>query len=116
MMGAAYEAVAREDELTPGQMKRVKVGERRLLLCRTDEAWFCVDELCSHEDYSLYFGCIKGRSIKCSLHGSYFDLATGRPLNEPAERPICTYPLRVEAGQVWVSATPDPDTAVTAAA
>lgn len=115
-MRGEYVAVAREDELKPGQMKGVKVDGRRLLLCRTDDGWYCIDELCSHEDYSLYFGCIKGRSIKCSLHGSYFDLATGRPLNEPADCPIGTYPLRVEAGQVWVDPAPDPVKDVTAAA
>jgi 3-phenylpropionate/trans-cinnamate dioxygenase ferredoxin subunit len=60
--------------------------------------------MCSHEDYSLWFGCVKGRSIKCSLHGSYFDLASGQPLNEPADCPIRTYPTRTEAGQVWVDA------------
>lgn len=108
--------VAREDELSPGQMKRVQVGGRKLLLCRTEDGWYCVDELCSHEDYSLYFGCIKGRSIKCSLHGSHFDLATGRPLNEPADRPIGTYPVRVDGGQIWVASTPDPAANVTAAA
>lgn len=96
-------AVARADELSPGQMKRISAGGRKLLLCRTEDAWYCVDELCSHEDYSLHFGCIKGRTIKCSLHGSYFDLATGAPLNEPAVTPIGTYPVRVEAGQVFVT-------------
>lgn len=95
-------AVARTDELAPGQMKRISAGGRKLLLCRTEDAWYCVDELCSHEDYSLYFGCIKGRAIKCSLHGSYFDLASGAPLNDPADTPIGTYPVRVEGGQVYV--------------
>jgi hypothetical protein len=35
-------------------------------------------------------------SIKCSLHGSYFDLATGLPVNEPADCPLMTYPTKVE--------------------
>lgn len=102
-MAEGYLAVAREDELQPGQMKRVEVGGDKRLLCRAEDGWYCVDELCSHEDYSLYFGCIKGRSIKCSLHGSYFDLATGKPLNEPADCPIRSYPVRVEDGQIWVA-------------
>lgn len=105
-MQEGYVAVARTDELQPGQMKRVTAGGRRLLLCRTEDGWYCVDELCSHEDYSLYFGCIQGRAIKCSLHGSYFDLATGAPLNEPADRPICSHPVRVQDDRVWVSLPP----------
>lgn len=101
-MSVTEYAVAGVDELAPGQMKRISAGGRRLLLCRTEDAWYCVDELCSHEDYSLYFGCIKGQAIKCSLHGSYFDLATGAPLNDPADTPIGTYPVRIDAGQVYV--------------
>jgi len=99
-----YVAVAAADELKPAQMKRVVVGGKRLLLCNTAGTLYCVDEMCSHEDYSLYLGCIKEGKIKCSLHGSYFDLATGQPTCEPAVVPIRTYPVRIDAGQVWVKA------------
>ncbi|MEW6677115.1 MAG: non-heme iron oxygenase ferredoxin subunit [Pseudomonadota bacterium] len=98
----AWVSLAQVGELEPKQMKRAEVQGRRLLLVNGDGEFFCVDEMCSHEDYSLWFGCIKGKSIKCSLHGSYFDLATGKPLNEPADCPIRTYPTKVEAGQIWV--------------
>lgn len=104
-MRASFVAVAQADELKPAQMKRIEVGGKRLLLCNAEGEYFCVDEMCSHEDYSLYFGCIKGHSIKCSLHGSYFNLATGAPENEPADCPIRSYPVKVEAGQVWVDPT-----------
>lgn len=103
MMALEYVAVAAADELKPGQMKRVTVAGRALLLCNADGEHYCVDEMCSHEDYSLYFGCIQGRSIKCSLHGSYFSLEDGRPLNEPADCPLRVYPVKVEGGQVWVA-------------
>ena len=98
----AWQAVAEAGELQPGQMKRVAAGGRRLLLCNAEGGHYCIDEMCSHEDYSLWFGCIKGRSIKCSLHGSYFSLEDGRPLNEPADCPLKTYPVKVEEGRVWV--------------
>ena len=97
-----YVAVAAADELKPAQMKRIAVGGKRLLLCNASGTLYCVDEMCSHEDYSLYLGCIQDGKIKCSLHGSYFDLATGQPSCEPAEQPIHTYPVRIDAGQVWV--------------
>ena len=97
-----YIAVAAADELKPSQMKRVQIGGKRLLLCNAAGTLYCVDEMCSHEDYSLYLGCIKEGKIKCSLHGSYFDLATGQPTCEPADEPIRTYPVKIEAGQVWV--------------
>jgi 3-phenylpropionate/trans-cinnamate dioxygenase ferredoxin subunit len=97
-----YIAVAVADELKPAQMKRILVAGKRLLLCNSAGTLYCVDEMCSHEDYSLYLGCIKDGKIKCSLHGSYFDLASGEPSCEPADAPIRTYPVKIEAGQVWV--------------
>jgi 3-phenylpropionate/trans-cinnamate dioxygenase ferredoxin subunit len=100
----AWVAVAQENEVGVGQMKRVAPVGKALLLVNAEGAYFCVDEMCSHEDYSLWFGCIKGRSIKCSLHGSYFDLANGKPLNEPADCPLATYATKVADGQVWVDA------------
>jgi 3-phenylpropionate/trans-cinnamate dioxygenase ferredoxin subunit len=100
----AWVAVADADELKPAQMKRIVVDGRRLLLCNAGDRHYAVDEMCSHEDYSLYLGCIKDGKIKCSLHGSYFDLATGEPTCEPADTPIRTYPVKVEDGRVWVQA------------
>ena len=94
--------VAGADELVPTQMKRVQVGDKHLLLANAEGRHYCVDELCTHEDYSLWFGCIKGKAIKCSLHGSFFDLESGQPINEPADCPLHTYPVKVDAERVWV--------------
>lgn len=100
----AWIAVAEAGELGVGQMKRIAPSGKPLLLVNAEGGYFCVDEMCSHEEFSLWFGCVKGRSIKCSLHGSYFDLASGKPLNEPADCALATYPTKLEAGRVWVDA------------
>lgn len=94
-------ALANEDELKPGQMKKVMIDGKKLILANAGGDFYLVDEMCSHEDFSLYLGCIKDRSIKCSLHGSYFDLKTGKPLEEPACEAIGTYPVSVSAGKIW---------------
>ncbi len=104
-MQAPFEAVAEVDELAPGEMKKIRAGGRDLLLCNAEGDLYAVDEMCSHEDYSLHLGCIQGRKIKCSLHGSYFDLASGAALVEPADEPIGTYPVKISAGKVWVDPT-----------
>ena len=102
MMDTPFVAVAEADELAPGQMKTLDLQGRRILLANAEGTYYAVDEMCSHEDYSLALGCIKGRLVKCSLHGSYFDLATGEPTEEPATEPVRTYPVRVAEGKVWV--------------
>ncbi len=93
--------IAAADELGVNEMKAVELDGKRLLLVRAAGGHFLIDEMCTREDYSLALGCIKGRRIKCSLHGSYFDLATGEPDEEPADEPICSYFLEEKAGQIW---------------
>ena len=93
--------IADETELSPGQMKKVEVAGKKLLLANADGKYFLVDEMCSHEDFSLYLGCIQDKRIKCSLHGSYFNLETGQPEEEPACEPIGTYAVTLKDGKVY---------------
>ena len=98
---ASETVIANENELQPGQMKKVDVAGKKLLLANAEGQYYLVDEMCSHEDFSLYLGCIQGNRIKCSLHGSYFNLDTGQPEEEPACEPIGTYTVEVKNGKVY---------------
>ncbi|MET0069125.1 MAG: non-heme iron oxygenase ferredoxin subunit [Candidatus Thiodiazotropha sp.] len=101
---AEWIEVAQLGELPPGTMKRVDLADRRFLLANVDGQLYAVDDLCSHEEVSLYLGCLEGDSIKCSLHGSRFSLKSGLPLDEPATEPINTYPVKVSAERIYLLA------------
>ncbi|MEJ2591410.1 MAG: non-heme iron oxygenase ferredoxin subunit [Candidatus Thiodiazotropha sp.] len=94
--------VATTDELPPGGLKRVDIDGHRYLLANAEGTIYAVDDQCSHEDVSLYLGCIQGDNIKCSLHGSRFSLKTGEPLEAPATEPIGTYAVEVEQTRVLI--------------
>ena len=94
--------VATTDELPPGGLKRVDIDGHRYLLANAAGTIYAVDDQCSHEDVSLYLGCIQGDNIKCSLHGSRFSLKTGEPLEAPATEPIGTYAVEVEQTRVLI--------------
>lgn len=94
--------VASTDELAPGQMMRITPGGRRLLLVNADGEYFATDEMCTHEDASLYLGCIQGEYLKCPLHGSRFHLRTGAVQDEPADEDLRTYPVRIDGREIFV--------------
>ena len=101
-MASPFIVVADDGELQAGQMKTFQANGKRLMLVNSEGHYFVIDEMCSHEDYSLSYGCIRDGRIKCSLHGSYFDLSTGEALDEPASEPLGTYPVKIDRGKIWV--------------
>ncbi|QGU33694.1 non-heme iron oxygenase ferredoxin subunit [Thermochromatium tepidum] len=105
-MSDSFVAVAACDTIPDGKFIKVRVAGRALVLAHVAGRYYAVEDQCSHEDYPLSFGCLDGDRIKCSLHGSRFSLETGAPLEEPADRPIRVFPVKVMDGWVWI----DPST------
>lgn len=64
------------------------------------DAWYALEDRCSHGRVALSAGFVEGECIECTRHGAQFDLATGNPLSPPASRPVKTYPLHLEQGRV----------------
>jgi 3-phenylpropionate/trans-cinnamate dioxygenase ferredoxin component len=61
-----------------------------------------VGDTCSHGEVSLAEGEVEGSTLECWLHGSRFDLRTGRPLSLPATDPIPVFPLTLDGDDVLV--------------
>ena len=97
---------ARVAELSPGTMKQVSLGPRRILLANVGGRFYAVDDTCTHEDASLSRGALRGEWVKCPLHGSRFNVRTGKVMEEPATESLAAYPVRIEAGAVWIG-TPE---------
>lgn len=87
----------------------VPIDGAPVAVVRTSENVYAISDLCSHAEISLAQGEVCGTTIKCWLHGSCFDLPTGKPTNPPAIDPIATYPVRVENGDVYVHVSPTPE-------
>lgn len=81
------------DEDTP---LRVEVGGTQVAVVRTEGEVFAVNDICSHANVSLSEGEVEDHQIECWLHGSTFDLRTGKPSGLPATRPIPVYPVKIE--------------------
>ena len=90
------------NDLKPGQMTCVELQQQRILLANVAGTIYAVDELCTHEDWPLCNGALKGSSVECPLHGSRFDLKSGIPLDEPATQPLKTYPVVVIGNDTFI--------------
>lgn len=91
------------DELAPGAMMRLELMGRRILLANVNGRYYATDDTCTHEEASLSSGFLKGPLVKCPLHGSRFNVCTGKVLEEPAEADLRTYPVRLEGGRILVA-------------
>ena len=85
---------------------RVLIGGRPICLARSNGTLYAVSDVCSHADVSLSEGDVEDGTVECWLHGSRFDLATGRPTGLPATRPIPTYPVTLTGDDVYVDVAP----------
>ena len=99
---SAFVEAAKVDELPPGRMKRIDIGGRRILLANVGGRYCAADDTCTHEEASLSTGVLQGELVKCPLHGSRFNVCSGKALEEPAEEDLRTYPVRLEGGRVLV--------------
>ena len=97
--------VAALSELETDTPVRVELGAVPVALVRKDGEVFAISDICSHANVSLSEGEVDDCQIECWLHGSSFDLRTGKPSGLPATRPVPVYPVKIEGDDVLVSVT-----------
>ncbi|MFB6890117.1 non-heme iron oxygenase ferredoxin subunit [Kitasatospora sp. NPDC056327] len=90
-------------ELAEDVPKRVDLNGVPVAVVRTDEGVFAINDICSHANVSLSEGEVEDCMIECWLHGSSFDLRSGKPSGLPATRPVPVYPVKIEGDDVLVS-------------
>ncbi|MFF8773218.1 bifunctional 3-phenylpropionate/cinnamic acid dioxygenase ferredoxin subunit [Kitasatospora sp. NPDC015120] len=83
--------------------KRVDLNGVPVAVVRTDEGVFAINDVCSHANVALSEGEVEDCMIECWLHGSSFDLRTGKPSGLPATKPVAVYPVKIEGDDVLVS-------------
>ena len=81
----------------------VEIDDTPVAVVRADGEVYALRDVCSHAEVALSEGEVYDRTIECWLHGSCFDLRTGKPTNPPATQPVSTYPVKIEGDDVYVS-------------
>ena len=80
----------------------VTVGAYDVAMARDGEEIFAVEDQCSHAAVALSEGDVENCTVECWLHGSRFDLRTGKPIGLPATEPVATFPVEVRGNDVYV--------------
>lgn len=103
---SSFVPVAIADQIPAGTATRVLVDGIAIAIVHAEDGFHAIADRCSHADVSLAEGEVDGCTIECWLHGSAFDLRTGKPLSPPAVVPVRVFPLRVsDTGEIEVDIT-----------
>ena len=78
-----YEKVAKIDDIPSGSMKRVKAGEKELLVVNIGGKFYAMDNRCPHMNGDLSTGTLAENIVTCPKHGSQFDVINAKNLRGP---------------------------------
>ncbi|NVI92574.1 non-heme iron oxygenase ferredoxin subunit [Actinomadura sp. BRA 177] len=98
-----YVKVCALEEIPADGALGVEVDDTPIAVVRSGADVYAVNDICSHAEVSLSEGEVYDGTIECWLHGSCFDLRSGKPTNPPATQPVATYKVKVEGGDVYLS-------------
>jgi len=89
-------------ELPEADVIGVQVAGRDIALYALDGEVFATDNRCTHGTARLCDGFFDGQEIECPLHQGRFDVRTGQATCGPATEAVRTYPVRIDAGRVYL--------------
>lgn len=95
--------VGATNELKINQMKLVHIGDKRVVIARSEEGYVAFDDYCTHRGGSLAGGAMICGTVQCPWHGSQFSVTDGSVKAGPAKMPIVTYSLREEGGKLYLT-------------
>lgn len=81
----------------------VQVGQIPVCLARSRGRLHAIIDRCTHQDVPLSEGEVEDGTIECYLHGSRFDLETGRALGPPAIKDVTVFPVKIDGDDVYVA-------------
>ena len=97
--------VASLAEIPPGRMLPARVEGEDVAIYNVDGLLHATRDCCAHQSYPLTKGALRGKYVRCPLHGWEFDVTSGAYQGNPNVR-LRRYAVKVEGGEVFVDPTP----------
>jgi nitrite reductase/ring-hydroxylating ferredoxin subunit len=106
---SSFTRVADTSEIPAGKMKMVKIRDEEILVVNVDNKFYAIANRCSHKGEDLSKGTLEGKILTCPIHGSKFDVTTGKNVQGPKlfmfrgnAGGLKTYELKVEGSSILV--------------
>lgn len=111
-----YTEACRLSDIREGELRKVTVRGREILLARRGDHVYATDVLCPHLQADLSEGTLQGYTLTCPMHGSQFDVRDGHVVRWTnlsgtilafasrafPPRPLTCYPVRIDGDRVLV--------------
>jgi nitrite reductase/ring-hydroxylating ferredoxin subunit len=78
MSGEQFQSVANKDDLKEGDMLKVEVNGKQIVLSMVEGKVYAIDEICTHQGGPLDEGELNGYDLKCPWHYAVFDVRNGK--------------------------------------
>ncbi|MDP9867380.1 MULTISPECIES: non-heme iron oxygenase ferredoxin subunit [Streptosporangium] len=98
-----FEKVCKVTDIPDDGVIGLEVGETPVALVRRGAEVFALHDVCSHAEVRLSEGEVYDETLECWLHGSCFDLRSGKPTGPPATKPVPVYHVKIDGDDVLVS-------------
>jgi len=94
--------VAAEADVLEGVGFAVEPEGHEIALFSVDGEVFATNNQCTHGLAMLCDGVVEGPYVECPFHQGRFDVRTGACVGGPVTEPVKSWPVKVEAGRVWL--------------
>ena len=102
-----FHPVAKTTDIPDPGKQLVEVDERLVVLFHVGGKFYCLDDVCTHDDGPLSEGAMEDCTISCPRHGAKFDIRDGRALTMPAVRATASHEVKIQGDQVFVKLSED---------
>jgi len=79
----SFTKVAETSEIPVGKMKMVRIKDDEILIANVNGSFYAIANPCTHRGRALSEGSLEGNIVTCPIHGSRFDVTTGKSILGP---------------------------------
>jgi len=106
---SSVEQVTKVSDLSPGEMKRVEVAGKVVLLANADGDLLALAGECTHAGGPLDEGFLEHGEIECPWHQGRFNVRSGEVTGPPPLEPLPRYKVWVRGEDVIVDVGQAPE-------